>query len=318
MESVSLRFLEHFKANLMLEKLRQQRIQGKFCDVVLVVGGKKFSAHRSVLAASSPYFESILKNHRITKEEINIRWEDAETFELFLDYIYSGIITLTDANVYNLLQLSSYFLILKLKDYCGQFLEKFTNLDNCITIRELAEKYELNQLNNSCLKMIRENIYSLVESEQFMQLTRKKVQIFITHPDTGCANLSFKQILTAISSWIHYDLKPRCLDLVKLLEIINWEDNFLNNDAFEVIDSHVLYQESKLALYIFLRTLVFNNVDIIGYSLQYEELQESYENAIEAYMRSDKSKDKSNDTSSLLIEVSIEINSDLISKNLTH
>ncbi|XP_015792225.1 zinc finger protein 436-like [Tetranychus urticae] len=108
----------------MIDNLRSQRETGKFCDIVLHVGGKRFPAHRSVLAASSPYFESILRHDKVAREEITIGWEDVESFQLLLDYMYSGNVTIDENNVNGLLRLSTHFLISKLQGYCQQYLEQ--------------------------------------------------------------------------------------------------------------------------------------------------------------------------------------------------
>jgi hypothetical protein len=55
------------------EKLRLQREQGRFCDVILKVHGREFPAHRCVLASCSPWFDSRLKVHKTMKEIIEVR-----------------------------------------------------------------------------------------------------------------------------------------------------------------------------------------------------------------------------------------------------
>src|SRR5690349_11903925 len=102
----ALKFSENLEGNAILENLRNQRNAGKFCDIVLHVNGKKLPAHRSVLAASSPYFESILKNHRVTKEDFVIGWHDVASFETLLEYMYSGDVVIDGENVQELLKLS--------------------------------------------------------------------------------------------------------------------------------------------------------------------------------------------------------------------
>uniref|UniRef100_A0A8C5ALV9 Uncharacterized protein n=1 Tax=Gadus morhua TaxID=8049 RepID=A0A8C5ALV9_GADMO len=42
-----------------LGMLNEQRLSGQMCDTVLVVGDQRYQAHRSVLAASSEYFQSL-------------------------------------------------------------------------------------------------------------------------------------------------------------------------------------------------------------------------------------------------------------------
>ncbi|XP_061830060.1 nucleus accumbens associated 1, BEN and BTB (POZ) domain containing a isoform X1 [Nerophis lumbriciformis] len=48
--------------NNVLECLNEQRLQGLYCDVSVVVKGHAFKAHRAVLAASSSYFRDLFSN----------------------------------------------------------------------------------------------------------------------------------------------------------------------------------------------------------------------------------------------------------------
>ena len=58
----------------------------------LVVGGKEFAVHKTVLASRSPVFAGMFRNE--TKESVENRIELAdlsvEVCELFLRYIYTG------------------------------------------------------------------------------------------------------------------------------------------------------------------------------------------------------------------------------------
>ena len=82
------------QSNTLLAQLCHQKEQGRFCDLALYAGGKVFKAHRSVLASVSPYFDSILKTHKIVKERLTVTCNNGEIFKAFLDFIYTGNVSL--------------------------------------------------------------------------------------------------------------------------------------------------------------------------------------------------------------------------------
>ncbi|XP_033833615.1 zinc finger and BTB domain-containing protein 21 [Periophthalmus magnuspinnatus] len=71
--------------------LNEQRLKGQMCDVILVVADQKYNAHKSVLAASSEYFQSLFT--RMDTEStrvVNLDFCEPDAFEIVLNYIYSS------------------------------------------------------------------------------------------------------------------------------------------------------------------------------------------------------------------------------------
>ncbi|XP_058484114.1 zinc finger and BTB domain-containing protein 21 isoform X1 [Solea solea] len=71
--------------------LNEQRLRGQMCDVVLVVADQRYQAHKSVLAASSEYFQSLFT--RVDAESlkvVNLDFCEPDAFEIVLNYIYSS------------------------------------------------------------------------------------------------------------------------------------------------------------------------------------------------------------------------------------
>ncbi|XP_008285510.1 zinc finger and BTB domain-containing protein 21 [Stegastes partitus] len=71
--------------------LNEQRLRGQMCDVVLVVADQRYQAHKSVLAASSEYFQSLFT--RMDAESlkvVNLDFCEPDAFEIVLNYIYSS------------------------------------------------------------------------------------------------------------------------------------------------------------------------------------------------------------------------------------
>ncbi|XP_030010292.1 zinc finger and BTB domain-containing protein 21 [Sphaeramia orbicularis] len=74
-----------------LGALNEQRLRGQMCDVTLVVADQKYQAHKSVLAASSEYFQSLFT--RMDSESlkvVNLDFCEPDAFEIVLNYIYSS------------------------------------------------------------------------------------------------------------------------------------------------------------------------------------------------------------------------------------
>ncbi|NXV47934.1 ZBTB9 protein, partial [Uria aalge] len=88
---VQISFPQHAAA--LLDSLNRLRLEGKFCDVAVHVGGRVFPAHKSVLAAASPFFHDKLLlqdgGRLLLPPAI-----DPDAFEGLLHLIYSGRLTL--------------------------------------------------------------------------------------------------------------------------------------------------------------------------------------------------------------------------------
>lgn len=75
----------------LLGVLNEQRLRGQLCDVVLAVGENRYQAHRSVLAASSEYFQSLFSRRDAeSRGVIHLDFCEPDAFEIVLNYIYSS------------------------------------------------------------------------------------------------------------------------------------------------------------------------------------------------------------------------------------
>lgn len=78
-----------------LSKLNEQRSQGLFCDVTIVVEDVKFRAHKNILAACSGYFRSALTTHETWSSSQVLELMDlkSEVFASILNFIYCSKVT---------------------------------------------------------------------------------------------------------------------------------------------------------------------------------------------------------------------------------
>ncbi|XP_076877083.1 transcriptional regulator Kaiso [Brachyhypopomus gauderio] len=71
----------------LLESISEQRNNGLFCDVTIIVQDRKFKAHKTMLSASSTYFRQLFS---VAGQVIELNFIKADVFEDILNYIYSS------------------------------------------------------------------------------------------------------------------------------------------------------------------------------------------------------------------------------------
>ncbi|XP_065128020.1 transcriptional regulator Kaiso [Paramisgurnus dabryanus] len=71
----------------LLKSISEQRNNGLFCDVTIIVQDRKFKAHKTVLSASSNYFRQLFS---VAGQVIELNFIKADIFEEILNYIYTS------------------------------------------------------------------------------------------------------------------------------------------------------------------------------------------------------------------------------------
>ncbi|XP_073403694.1 transcriptional regulator Kaiso isoform X1 [Dendrobates tinctorius] len=71
----------------LLQSLNDQRLQGLYCDVTVIVEDRKFRAHKNILSACSTYFHQLFI---VAGAVVELNFIRAEIFAEILNYIYSA------------------------------------------------------------------------------------------------------------------------------------------------------------------------------------------------------------------------------------
>ena len=82
--------------------MNRLRKDGILCDVTITVGGRKIHAHKNVLAASCPYFETMFTGGLFSesmKGDVTIKDVDVEAMETLIDFCYTSSIEVDWNNV---------------------------------------------------------------------------------------------------------------------------------------------------------------------------------------------------------------------------
>lgn len=213
----------------------EQRKTGLFCDATLIfssigVSGEErvqtISAHRSVLSAASQYFTLLLGGQfsesvsgRVElKEWSSTTGPDPETVERVMQFMYTGEIRVTSANVHEVLELADRFLLVQLKSFCGEFLIKNLSLSNCVAVHSLAHMYTLDQLANGAAKTIRRNFHKVIHNEEFYTLPFHLVRDWLS--DSEITVDSEQELFEAIVKWVHQNTEEREKQFEELFKLL--------------------------------------------------------------------------------------------------
>lgn len=268
----AMNFTENQQACIVLEKLWSQREAGRFCDVVLHVQGQKFQAHRNVLAACSPYFDSVLKTHKVIKEQLTVTCQNLDAFQLLLNYMYTGAVVIDKKNVFELLRLANHFLVIKLKNYCSEYLDRYLDPSNCLTVKDMADKYNLPILQKNASLFIQNHIVEVFDQSEILDLPFIKLESFFK--EKQCL-VPQHVLLSFICKWVEHNVSKRENDLRTLLTFVNWdsiERQYLEDHA----KTCTLFRKNPKCMYLFLTCLEENKIELPEFKSSYVSLKSQY------------------------------------------
>ncbi|XP_059632536.1 ARM REPEAT PROTEIN INTERACTING WITH ABF2 [Cornus florida] len=144
-------------------------------DVIFLVEGKRFYAHRICLLASSDAFRAMFDGGYREKDardiEIpNIRWE---VFELMMRFIYTGSVDVTLDVAQDLLRAADQYLLEGLKRLCEYTIAQDISLENVSSMYELSEAFHAISLRHTCILYILEQFDNLSARPGYFQLVQR-------------------------------------------------------------------------------------------------------------------------------------------------
>ncbi|XP_020630136.1 kelch-like protein 12 [Orbicella faveolata] len=217
------------------ERLDTLRRNDSFCDVTIAVKGEEFKAHKDVLAASSPFFLSLLESgmRESTEQLIRIELEEATAavMEGVLKYIYTGNVLVTGESGHNLIATADYLLLPGLKTVAGNFTKDTVTIENCVFNYYFAIKYQCPELRQKSSDLIRSNFSVVMETDDFLNLETNQVMEWVSSNDVIVKDE--EDIFKGIVKWVNHNKTERersFPDLFQEVRLLSLSHKFLFNE----------------------------------------------------------------------------------------
>ena len=193
------------------DRLEILRKNERFCDVIVEVKGKEFKAHKAVLAASSPFFLTLLESNMRESNEhlIKIELEEATAsiMEDVLKYVYTGNVSVTEESAHNLIATADYLLLPGLKSLGCDFLKGILATENCVFNYYFAERYQCMNLMEECRELIKSNFSAVMETDDFLNLDVRHVSKWVSSDDITVK--AEEEVFKGIVKWVNHNKSER-------------------------------------------------------------------------------------------------------------
>lgn len=147
--------------NLLSENIKCLLTDREFCDITLNVKDPEFKAHRNILAARSSVFAAMFKHETSEKQSgiVSIPDCDPESFQEFLEYLYSGYLkNISFRSAFCLYKTADKYDIQELKEFCVEYMEHNLTVENIFDVVALAAEFDEMELGDAAQDFFTRNL----------------------------------------------------------------------------------------------------------------------------------------------------------------
>ncbi|XP_065203303.1 protein roadkill-like [Planococcus citri] len=135
-------------------------------DVIIDVNGKKYPAHKIILAARSPVFKAMFKHDMKESRQncVEIKDTDEKIFQEILRYIYTGKVENLNDIALELVLVAEKYDLAPLKNACLSALGALLSVETVVKILVLADLNDAQCLKAQAIEYIRANLIKVIKS----------------------------------------------------------------------------------------------------------------------------------------------------------
>jgi len=190
------------------------------CDITLVAEGREIRAHKTVLAACSPYFASMFMSNLKERYQdvIELKNITFQSLETLISFCYTSRLEVPGERIFDLLTAADMLQFLVIKESTCVYISSKVTPSNCIEISVFADVHNCNALKEFSETFARENFRHVSRSEAFKEADFSQVYQLMSSPSLGIT--SEKDVFEAMMFWIKHDQDAREEYLASLLSLV--------------------------------------------------------------------------------------------------
>ncbi|XP_077969409.1 uncharacterized protein LOC120332850 [Styela clava] len=199
--------------------------KGFLCDFNINVGEKSFRVHRTVLTASSEYFEAMFSSNlkEVHDGHVIMKDVDQDGIAQCVEFMYKGKADLKIENIQHILHASNLLRMEELTNLCFQFLEITISPINCLSVINLAQMYDRHDIKQQAEQVVIDNFKSVISSEMFPFITKSDLLRYMR-------NETYQTSWKAVVTWARGKDK---VDVSELVSIEKFPFKFLLETVLE-------------------------------------------------------------------------------------
>ncbi|KAM8930522.1 actin-binding protein IPP [Pelodytes ibericus] len=209
-------------AQIILFHINKLRHQLQFCDLQIRIQERVYWVHKLVLAASSPYFAALLTGglKESLKDVVEIQGVEPGSFELLLDFIYTGSVHIDGGNVQALMTAADMLQLVHVVDLCCDFLKDQIDPGNCIGFFQFSEQLSCQPLFEYTESYIHRHFPELLVGDEFLALSKDQL-VRILSSEELCIE-DEHQVFTGAMLWLQRDVGVRKRHVVEVMEPVRF------------------------------------------------------------------------------------------------
>ncbi|XP_029902597.1 BTB/POZ domain-containing protein 9-like isoform X2 [Myripristis murdjan] len=194
--------------HLLSEQLGTLVSAEEYSDVTFLVEGKRFPAHRVILASRCQYFRAMLYNGMKESQpqaEISLEDTQAEAFSMLLQYLYTGRASLSTARedvVLDFLGLAHRYGLQPLEASTCEFLRMALSVQNVCVVYDMASLYCLSNLAQACCTFMDRQAPEVLAADGFLALSKTALLTMVKRDSFAASE---REIFLALSRWCQHN-----------------------------------------------------------------------------------------------------------------